>query len=80
MTLLYRRFMLITALLTVFAGIFANVILQTRSQGTRLQIVQTVPFSSFKTTTHFLSPSTFGSSNLPIEMFEGPCSDKKSCL
>ena len=77
MTILYRRFLLLTALLTVFASIFANVILQTRVERTRMHIVQTTPFSGFAITS---LPTTYGSSTLPIELFEKPCFNKRSCL
>lgn len=71
MTLLYRRFLLITALITVFASIFANIILQVRSDRTRMHIVKATPFSVLKITP--FSPS------LPISMFEHACTNDNSC-
>lgn len=71
MTVLYRRFFLITVLITAFAGIFANIILHTRSDRTHMHIVQATPFSVFK-----ITPL---SSSLPIRMFERACSNDNSC-
>lgn len=62
MTLLYRRFLIVILLIAAFAGIFANIILHTRTDRTRMHIMQSTPFTS-PTYTPLSSP-------LPLNLFE----------
>lgn len=43
MTVLYRRFLLVTALIAAFAGVTANVIQQTRSERAHIHIWKSIP-------------------------------------